>query len=398
MTPRGASKSPAGNAAVPEEGAFPRPLSTAAAAATGSKAGKGSLRTRAPQTRPAPPGHPTGALAAPTARLILPADSPAADWHAARAAGIGGSDVAAIVGLSRWKSPLHVWLEKQGRSDFVDSEAAECGRELEATILRLFSRRSGLPVLPGPGTLAHVDRPWMHANLDGLAAEPDGTPAPVEAKNRSEHQARDWADDIPDEPALQAMWYLAVTGYAHAYVAALIGGNRLRWHRLDRDDELIEHLVAYCGRWWQRHVIEGVQPPADGSRATTELLAHLWDVRPEAVIEVDPVTTAGLLHRRRELKAGIAELDAELDLVENQLKAMCGEAEVAAVGGRTVFTWKANSTFRQTDFRMEQSELAARYVRQVDHVDTDRLAADHPDIHRRYRARRLFVPEEGPLS
>lgn len=416
-TPRGTSKSPASGAepaatgakaakglrARPTRPASPgqttRGASTSPAdgtepAAPGSKAGEGR-RYDAPQTLPALHGS---ALATPTARLILPAGAPEADWLAARQSGIGGSDVAAIVGLDRYRGALHVWLDKQGRPTFTDNEAAECGREMEPVILRLFSRRSGLAIGDGPGTLAHVDHDWMHANLDGVALEADGTPVPVEAKNRSEHQAKEWVDEVPDEPALQTHWYLAVTGYTHGYVAALIGGNRLRWHRVERDQELIDHLIDFCGSWWTRHVLEGVQPDVDGSRATTELLAHLWEVRPEAVAEVDPVTTAGLLHQRRELKAGIADLSEQLDLVENRLKDQLGPDEIAAVGGRTAYTWKANGTFRSTDFRTEQPELAARYVRQIDHVDLGRLAADHPEIHHQYRARRLYVPQEGPLS
>ena len=38
-------------------------------------------------------------------------------WLDRRRAGIGGSDVAALLGLSRWKTPLDVFLDKTGRSE-----------------------------------------------------------------------------------------------------------------------------------------------------------------------------------------------------------------------------------------------------------------------------------------
>ena len=33
-------------------------------------------------------------------------------WAKARRRGIGGSEIAAVCGLSRWRSPLEVWLRK----------------------------------------------------------------------------------------------------------------------------------------------------------------------------------------------------------------------------------------------------------------------------------------------
>ncbi|MDG9706610.1 YqaJ viral recombinase family protein, partial [Streptomyces sp. DH37] len=125
----------------------------------------------------------------------------------------------------------------------VESEAAECGRVLEDDIARLFARRTGFEIAPSPGTLAHVDYPLMRVNIDRLVLEPaeaGGTVVvPLECKNRSEYIASEWDAGVPDEPALQGLWAMAVGGWPHAWVAPLIGGNRLRWHRLERDQELI---------------------------------------------------------------------------------------------------------------------------------------------------------------
>ena len=343
-------------------------------------------------TLPAPGEFP------PTARLVLPAGAPEAEWHAVRRSGIGGSDVAAILGMHRYKGPLHVWEEKHGRGDHSDSEAAYCGRKFEGVIAEMFGDRTGLELVPTPGTFQHIERPWMLANIDRLVIERTpvlGYPdlVPLEVKNRSEYQLKDWAEDAPDEPALQAHWYTAVGGYSHSYVAALIGGNKLRWYRLERDEELIEHLVTYCGDWWQRHIVEGTPPPPDGSKATTELLAHLWDVRPDATAEIDPVEHMILTERRRELKARLTADGEDLVEVENQMRAALGDAEVALIGGRPVYTWRQNGNFASARFRDAEPELAAQYVHMVPAVDTERLAADHPEIYRKYRARRLVVPE-----
>lgn len=341
----------------------------------------------------------SGTLITPTAVLVAPHGIGEDEWHAARARGFGGSDVAAVLGMDRYRSPWHVWRAKHGEVDRADSEAADMGRKLEGFIADEFAERAGFTLADPVGTLAHHERRWMQANVDRMVIESTADQvAPLECKNRSERRAADWKDGVPDEPALQAHWYLGVTGYDHAWVSVLLGGNRLKYYRLERDQGLIDELISYCGRWWEEHVIGGAQPRADGSKATSELLARLWEVRPEATREVPASRTLQLLARRASLKDRLAATETQLAEVENELKIALGDAEVATAGGRTAYTWIANGTFRTKAFRAEQPELAATYVRLAPAVDTDRLAADHPDIYRRYRSRVLRVPAKGAFS
>ena len=67
------------------------------------------------------------------------------DWLKERMAGIGGSDAAAVMGLSKWKTPLDVFLEKRGEiaTDFVDSEPMKWGRLLEPVVRQEYAERSG---------------------------------------------------------------------------------------------------------------------------------------------------------------------------------------------------------------------------------------------------------------
>ncbi|MEU7092940.1 YqaJ viral recombinase family protein [Kitasatospora aureofaciens] len=336
---------------------------------------------------------------APTARLVLPNDATEEQWHAVRRSGIGGSDVAAILGLDRYRGPLHVYEAKHGRDTFTGSEAAEIGTEIEDFIARLFSKRSGIPIATPPGTLAHVDRPWMLANVDRYAlwdAESGAVAGPVECKNRSEHQASDWEDGaVPDAPAIQCHWYMAVGGWDVGYVAALVGGNKLRWSRLERDEELIGYLVEHCGAWNQRHVIEGFPPEPGGLETTTELLAKLWSVKPDTFAEIDVSKAKALRARHAELKAQEKALDAELVAVENEMRALAGEKEVVQASGKPAWSWKGNGVFASKKFTEAHPELAAAYTRMVPAIDTDRLKADHPETYAAFRARVLRVPAKG---
>jgi len=397
-----------------------RPASTPSAAAyldgaaAEAKAGEEHPCALAPVTLPAPGGPQTAGTettptvsgpVTPTARLLLPAGAPVAVWREARQQGMGGSDIAAILGMDGHGGALRVWLDKTGqapeRRDARLERSARRGHALEGLVSEFFAEESGLTVLDAPGTLQHLDHPHWIANPDRFTVAPDDQARDdlgvLECKTRTWRSARveNWrGDEAPDGPALQAHWYMTVTGLRFAYVAGLIDDD-LTWFRLERDDELCVMLADAVDRFWHDHVLAGLPPKPDGTDATTELLARLWDAREDATVEVDPVEVAFLKQRRSLLKDRLSDVADELTTVENRMRQLAGDAEVATVGGKPAFTWRANGQFAHARFREAEPELAAAYTRLVPAVDTKRLEAEHPETYRKYRARVLRVPSEG---
>ena len=59
------------------------------------------------------------------------------EWLEVRKSGIGGSEVAAICGLSKWESAYTLWLRKTGQvedKDLSGNEAVEWGNRLEPVV------------------------------------------------------------------------------------------------------------------------------------------------------------------------------------------------------------------------------------------------------------------------
>lgn len=162
-------------------------------------------------------------------------------------------------------------------------------------------------------------------------------------------------------------------------------------HRVERDEQLVAHLVDLVGDFW-RCVQDRTPPPVDGSAATAELLGRLYDVRPDAVTLADPDEVLPLLDQLSGIKKRERQLADERRAVENHLKAIAGEAEVVQCRGETAFTWKQNGPLSAKQFRAEHPNLAEQYTHLVPALDTRRLAEDHPDTYRAHRARRLLVP------
>ena len=69
------------------------------------------------------------------------------EWLDFRKVGIGGSDVAVICGISKYKSPLQLWMEKTGQVDSEEAgEAAYWGTVLEPIVRNEFTNRTGFKV------------------------------------------------------------------------------------------------------------------------------------------------------------------------------------------------------------------------------------------------------------
>ncbi|CAL9608732.1 hypothetical protein SUDANB1_05580 [Streptomyces sp. enrichment culture] len=338
----------------------------------------------------------------PTARLVLPAgdmNDPAyrKEWLTVRRSGIGGSDVASILGLNKRRGPRRVYEEKFGYEQ-PDNTYMRAGRYLEPVVAEWFQDDTGLKTVTLPGTLAHVDHPHFLVNVDRGVLDAFGRiVAPLEIKTKSEYLADEWEgkEEAPEDAALQAHWGAAVGGWDHSYVAALIGGNRLTVFRQETNDELSAELFRLCGEWYHRHVVEGFPPAVDGLESTTELLAALWDVKPEAVAEIPLDHAKSLRARYFELKAQIEALDNELSTVKNQMRDDAGPNEVVKAGGKPAWTWKQNGPLSESMLRRKYPDVAAEYVTTVQVIDTDRLKTEKPDVYSACRGRRLVIPKKG---
>lgn len=326
-------------------------------------------------------------MTAVTATRVLPPRVDRPRWLAERRRGLGGSDVSTLVGLNRWSSRYELYLDKVGELPLVDeqSEAAEMGLLLEPVVRDRFARVHQLVVEPA-GMLRSARWPWMLANPDGLCSDGAG----YEGKTCSVWQAHEWADgQTADHAELQAQWGMAVTDLPGWWVAVLIGGQHNEYRFIRRDQDLIDELVAIGERFWNEHVLAHVPPPLDGSAAATTLLTGRYPVAADTEVEVDTAERDEIVLLREKTRAGEKAAEADANAVKNRVRALLGDAERLVHGEDLIATWRNTGKFAEARFRTEQPDLAAEYSTKVEVVDADRLAAEHPEVYRRYRARVL---------
>ena len=287
---------------------------------------------------------------------------PYADWLEYRKQGIGGSDASVVCGISRYKSPVGLWLEKTGQLPPQEAgEAAYWGTQLETLVRAEFTKRTGIEVSTVNQLLQSEEHPFMLANLDGLCEVPGIGPCIFEAKTASAYKAGEWEDSIPDEYMCQVQHYMAVTGYQGAYIAVLIGGNIFRWRFVQRDEELISMLIELESAFWN-HVRNLTPPPLDGSDASAKFLSERFpDSVPQSHITL-PESAADLLAQYDEACERLEIITEQKQRAENLLKEMLGDNEVGTAGDR-VITWKSVSQER---------------------LDSRTLKAEHPALCKKY--------------
>ncbi|WP_407306142.1 YqaJ viral recombinase family protein [Desulfosporosinus sp. SB140] len=264
------------------------------------------------------------------------------EWLAWRRKGIGGSGAAVACGLSRYKSPVELWMDKTGQLEpqEVTSEAAYWGTLLEPLIRVEFTQRTNLQIKHQHQILQHPKYPFMLANLDGIVTDPFRGKCVFEAKTTNAFNSADWLDHIPEEYQLQVQHYLAVTNFAGAYIAVLIELEKRFWH----------------------HIETKTTPPFDGSDASSELLSRLYPHGNKVNIDLHG-DALPLITQYEQASQEEEAAEERKNEAANKLKALLGENESGFVGDRTV-TWKTISSERLNTklLRDEQPEIHAKYL------------------------------------
>lgn len=276
------------------------------------------------------------------------------EWLEARQRGIGGSDVAAIFRVHPYKSNLQLYLEKVGgwHVDEEISEAAEIGLEAEELVARLFMKRferdTGQPIKVQKvnAILQHRDYKFMLANLDRRII---GENAGLECKTSSEWRRGEWDNGCPPEYLLQCMHYMAVTGFDYMYLAVLIGGNKLRWQKIERDEELIADLIVGEREFWDEHVEKQIPPDPGGSNADTDCIKALYPLSDGKEIEL-PNDALFWLEQIKAYEPIRDNAEEKIEEAKNRLKVMMQDAETAKIG-RFFVSWKSNKTFDEEAFK-----------------------------------------------
>lgn len=282
------------------------------------------------------------------------------EWLRYRKMGISGTDAGSICGLNPYKSSLQVFIDKTTDViEEIDNEAMKQGRDLEEYVAQRFCEATGKKVRRANAIFCSDENPWMLANFDRLVI---GEKAGLECKTVSAYGAEQWKDGaIPLHYLLQCQHYLGVSGYDSWYLAALILGKDFIVHKIERDEELISDLVAIERHFWENHVLPGIIPNPDGSKAADKFLSNYFGkAKKDSSMEL--VGFDEKLDRRSEILDEISKLQKEQSQIEQEVKLYMEDHE-EAVSERYKVLWSNVDSTR---------------------LDTRRLKQEMPEIYKTY--------------
>jgi putative phage-type endonuclease len=277
---------------------------------------------------------------------FIKAPQRSAKWLELRKQGIGASDVAAVLGVSPYKSRLELYLQKRGELDEKPvGAAAQRGVILEDAVAKMYeAERPGTKLRSWHGIIRRKDAPWKYASLDRTIV---GTERIVEIKTSSSPRWQLYP--VPPEVEAQARWQMIVSGFKHVDIAALLGGLVLRIETIEWDDEKHERIEAEVEQFW-RDVQDGVQP--DPAPLDADIFDRIYPkdsgetINAEKDSELDELITTLVCSRSaaKDLADIVSETEAKIkDAMREatQLKGSAATISWKATAGRRMIDWEA---------------------------------------------------------
>ena len=276
---------------------------------------------------------------------------------------IGGSDAAAILGVSPWKSPFRLYQEKTGA--FVEEitpskkRIFDRGHRWEPVIVEMLvdelqDRGHDVQLIARNARYLDRDLPYLACELD-LELLVDGEECNAEMKTVHPFAAKDWGeqdtDEIPIYYAAQGMHGLMVKPRRRCIFAALIGADDLRVHQIERDEETIAAIRAKEVEFWRR-VQERDAPPPE----TSDDVKWLYAKGAGIVMEADDDLLAQVNHLA-ELKADAKRIESAEEVTATRIKCAMGHASTLIYQGKTIVTWKSNKDSVKTDWQAAYLDL-----------------------------------------
>ncbi len=233
---------------------------------------------------------------------------------------IGGSDIAAICGVSRFSTPLKAWAVKKGLYQIEKTEAMEIGTELEEYVARKFQERTGVKVRRKNEALRHKEYEYLIGHVDRITA--DG--GILEVKTTNAYAAKDW-ETYPVEYEYQLNWYLGLAGKTKGYFAALIGGQKIVIREYQFNQQLFQTEVESAIDFYNNYLLKDIPPVAlAGDYDTVNVVYPLKD----ETVQFD-AETERIVDEIQSLKIEIKQLTDKKDELEVKLKQLIGGATIA---------------------------------------------------------------------
>lgn len=275
---------------------------------------------------------------------------------------IGGSDVAAILGLSPFRTAYQVYQEKRKEvEDWKGNEATDWGSRLEPAIRQWYSDTTGRSVKVPDKLLVHPKYPFMGASLDGFTD--DGRVVEIKTARSGKDWGEPGTNQIPDYYAVQVHHYMTITGFQVADIPVSIAGSSPSLYVVEADKEISEMIIEACAKFWER--VQSGNPPDPVTYA--DAVARFGSLKTEGAIvagDKDVHAIEGI----KSVRAQIKELEEHEEAWKARIIIALGDLADTIIdsAGQTLVTYKlanGRKSFDAKAFEKDHPNLYLKYIK-----------------------------------
>lgn len=295
---------------------------------------------------------------------------------------LGGGDIAAIMGVSPYRTQLDVFLQKTGQapaSSHPDPELERRwrrGKLMEPVVVEMLRQDYGIEVVAQNHRYVDPEFPFLAAEIDFEWRIGDGPVSNGEIKTVHPFAAGKWGEagteEVPIEYAAQSMFGLMITERELCQYGTLFGSDNLALYHVLRDEETIANMRALAVAFWQDHVLARV-PPAP---RTADDLRRLWPKPLRNAVEASGEIVA-MLAEHKALGEEIRVRTERRDELSFQIGAF-------AIGQSTAAGKEGDAAALKIAITLAGKPLATYSTQSRELLDGKALKAAQPDVYERY--------------
>jgi predicted phage-related endonuclease len=288
-------------------------------------------------------------------------------WLVERKKGIGGSEIATILGLDvKYSTPLDVFLSKTDpdyNPVYSDEQLdnMERGHWYEVPLLEWYANLSNMIIHHNEINFEHPTNPVFRCTPDGFGVDGDEHIL-FEVKSTvffTDDSSAEWTR-LLEKWFIQGQWNLGVTGLNKLCILWIDGRHKRHYQYFDRNDTVIEFLQAKAQEFWDNHILTGIPPLPVNSEDVLKLYAKQTDGK---VVEASLEGFDNFI-QLQDAHALKTEYEAKEEALKEKLKLVMGDAEFLTYSGSIIATWKADSVgrFNSTSFKKDYPEIYPQYL------------------------------------
>lgn len=299
------------------------------------------------------------------------------DWLRERKNYIGGSELAAICGVSSFdKTALDVYLSKVNpqlvelTKNDPNYEAAYWGTKQEEIIAERYAEECNVIIQKQPTLIRHPKYPFIACNIDRWVGNKEYI---LECKTAHFYKMKQWGDSgtdqIPESYLIQIAYYAAICDVPKVDIAVLIGGQDFRIYTYERNRELEDKLIKIACNFWYNQIEKRIPPKCVNTRDTFNLF-------PQSNYH-EIVAESNILEKWEQLKAAKEEesrIQTTIEKLKTDIQEFMRDYDVLIDNqGNVIATWKNTAPKSLVDLKILREKYREIYEKCIKYGQQSRM-------------------------